>query len=430
LTRSAITGKTGRQPPSLAHQLPFPAHILEDFRVIPASSAPRVIVIGGSLGGTLAALALGGVGCDVQVFERIPHRLEGQGAGLRIVAQLDRLLRERAGVSMADASAYVSRFRQVDTNNRLISDREVPGQFTSWGALHRAMSQKLDPARYHPGEACVGIEQLADGIELRFASGRTERADLAVFADGIMSTGRRILAPDVPMNYAGYVTWRGFVPETTVSDETRELFGDAVTYCVIPHSHMAVYPIPDPSPRGTHERFLNFVWYRNVAAGADYDELLTDRTGFLRPISLAGGTVQKRFIDQVKADAVALLSRSHAEVVVKTEEPFLQALYDVEVERMVYGRACLIGDAAFVSRPHAGAATTKAGVNAWRLADLLDETQGDVDAALKAWEPDQLKIGSDFVDRNRRIGNRSLVESRFDPNAPEHQPGLLRPGEA
>jgi 2,6-dihydroxypyridine 3-monooxygenase len=397
--------------------------------VIPVSSAPRVAVIGGSLGGTLAALALGEVGCDVQVFERIPQRLEGQGAGLRIVPELDRLLRERASVSVADASTFVSRFRQVDTHNRLIADRAVLGQFTSWGALHRAMSAKLDPARYHPGEACVGIAQRPDGVDLRFASGRVERADLAVFADGIMSTGRRILAPDVPMNYAGYVTWRGFVPEAAVSKETRELFEDAVTYCVIAHSHIAVYPIPDPSPRGTRERFLNFVWYRNVAAGADYDELLTDRTGLLRPISLGAGMVQKRFIEDVRADAKALLSPAHAEVFLKTEEPFLQALFDVETPRMVFGRACLVGDAAFVSRPHAGAATTKAGVNAWRLADLLDATHGDVDAALKAWEPDQLKIGRDFVERNRRIGDRSLVESRFDPTAPEHQPGLLQPGE-
>jgi 2,6-dihydroxypyridine 3-monooxygenase len=388
------------------------------------------VVVGGSLGGMMTALALSGVGCSVDVFECVPQRLEGQGAGLRIVPELARLLQDRAGINLADASTFVSRFRRLDGQNRVISDEEIQGQFTSWGALHRPLAAAFDAMRYHSGEACVGISNRADGVDVRFASGRIEHADLVVFADGILSTGRRLLAPEVELSYAGYVTWRGYVRESDTTEETRQIFADAVTYCVIPYSHIAVYPIPDPTSREPNTRFFNFVWYRRVESGAAFDEMMTDQTGFLRPISLSAGAVQERYITEVKAEARELLAPAHAEIVNRTQEPFLQAIYDLKVPRMVFGRACLVGDAAFVARPHAGAATAKAGVNAWRLADCLDQKAGDVDAALAAWEDEELRLGAAFVDRNRVMGNRSLHENRFNPLDPEHLPGLFKPGEA
>jgi hypothetical protein len=81
-----------------------------------------------------------------------------------------------------------------------------------------------------------------------------------------------------------------------------------------------------------------------------------------------------------------------------------------------------------VTRPHAGAATTKAAVDSWRLADMLVETGGDVPAALASWEPEQLVVGKAFVERNQQMGRLSLVENRFDPAAPSTQPGLYGPG--
>ena len=39
---------------------------------------------------------------------------------------------------------------------------------------------------------------------------------------------------------------------------------------------------------------------------------------------------------------------------------------------MAFGRVCLIGDAAFVARPHAAAGTAKAAADAWALAEALD----------------------------------------------------------
>jgi hypothetical protein len=43
----------------------------------------KVLIVGGSMAGSCAALALAGIGCEVQVFER-SQELRSQGAGLVI----------------------------------------------------------------------------------------------------------------------------------------------------------------------------------------------------------------------------------------------------------------------------------------------------------------------------------------------------------
>jgi 2-polyprenyl-6-methoxyphenol hydroxylase-like FAD-dependent oxidoreductase len=64
--------------------------------------SPRALVIGGSLGGLLAANTLKTIGWRVDVFERSPHALDSRGGG--IVLQPDALAALRfAGVGHTDA---------------------------------------------------------------------------------------------------------------------------------------------------------------------------------------------------------------------------------------------------------------------------------------------------------------------------------------
>jgi 2,6-dihydroxypyridine 3-monooxygenase len=390
-------------------------------------SNPKVIVIGGSLGGLMAGLALRSVGCVVDIYERVPGRLEGQGAGLRVVPELASLLRDRAGITLSDVSTFVPRFRVIGADDAILGEEENAAQFTSWGSIHGALAQRFGSGAYHLGETCTGVSISSETVEVRFAGGDVRTADLVVFADGIASTGRRLLAPEARLDYAGYVAWRGYVPEAALSAAALRMLGDAVSYCVIDRSHIGIYPIPHPIRRDPSTRFLNFVWYRNAAAGQELDQLMTDRAGVLRQIAMPAGAVQQVHVDAAMAAACELFPPSVAELVLKAEAPFLQAIYDLTVPRMAYGRACLIGDAAFVARPHAGASVGKAAFNCWRLADCIQAAGGNVPAALAAWEPTELELGNDFVARNRAIGRRSLQEGCYDPLDPAHRPGLFGP---
>ena len=88
-----------------------------------------------------------------------------------------------------------------------------------------------------------------------------------------------------------------------------------------------------------------------------------------------------------------------------------------------------MGDAAFAVRPHAAAGTAKAAADAWALRDALESHPDDVDAALAAWEPQQLALGRSLLARTRAIGRRSQVDNSWRAGDPELIFGLHGPGE-
>jgi 2,6-dihydroxypyridine 3-monooxygenase len=130
----------------------------------------------------------------------------------------------------------------------------------------------------------------------------------------------------------------------------------------------------------------------------------------------------------MRATARARLPGLIADVVGAVSRPFVQVIYDMEVTRMAFGRVCLIGDAAWVVRPHAAAGTAKASADGWELAGVLAES-ADVVSALAAWEPRQLALGRQLLDRTRRIGARSQVDGNWVPGDPELIFGLRGPGQ-
>ena len=75
---------------------------------------------------------------------------------------------------------------------------------------------------------------------------------------------------------------------------------------------------------------------------------------------------------------------------------------------MVKGHVILLGDAAFIPRPHTAASTSKAAFNAIQLAEALKKSPEDLDAALKAWEPKQLWLGQQLYRQGSGTGNHLM----------------------
>lgn len=390
-------------------------------------SGHRALVVGGSIGGLTTALLLRRLGFDVSVFERTPDNLDGRGGGIVLQPETVRWFAECSDQHPEQVSTSTHHVQYLDERNAVIHTDALPWTFTSWGTFYRALLADFGTANYHLGEYAAGFDEDADGVEVRFASGRRERADLVVFADGIGSPSRRRISPSTELEYAGYVGWRGTVPENQVAPGTFDLLHDAITYSFAPHTHMVVYPIPSPDGGlAVGERLLNYVWYRNVAEGHELDELMTDKRGFLAKVSLHPGAVQDRYVDEMRSAAEELLAPAVAEVVLRTEQPYLQAVYDACVTRMALGRVALLGDAASAARPHAAAGTAKAAANAWALYDALRETP-DVAEALAKWEPAQLELGQRLIRRVKDMGTRSQVDCTWEPADPELRFGLHGP---
>jgi 2-polyprenyl-6-methoxyphenol hydroxylase-like FAD-dependent oxidoreductase len=114
----------------------------------------------------------------------------------------------------------------------------------------------------------------------------------------------------------------------------------------------------------------------------------------------------------VRPDIVAALRRAaddylspqFAEVVRKTQQPFFQAIFDLETSRMALGRVCLLGDAAFVARPHCGMGVTKAAGDAMALVEALSQVSDDVPQGLRLFEERRLKFGAAVVAHGRELG--------------------------
>jgi 2,6-dihydroxypyridine 3-monooxygenase len=388
----------------------------------------RAAVAGGSLGGLTAALLFHDLGVQVDVYERSPAELVERGAGIGFLPESARYLVERAGVALDRISIATSHIRYLNRRGEVVYDGRHPYRFSSWTTVYRQLLGRMPPSRYHLGHEVTGWVDGGDTVEVHLANRPTQRVDLLVCADGVGSTARARLLPTVRPGYAGYVAWRGMVAEASLDWATRAVFDDAITYYVYANSHILAYPIPGPGGSlAPGERLMNFVWYRNYLEGSDLDDVLTDDSGQRRDISLPPGVVPERHIAEVRAVATARLPAPFAQIVCGTVRPFLQVVYDIDVPRMAFGRVCLIGDAAFVVRPHAAAGTAKAAADAWALVDAIERDR-DVPAALARWEPGQVALGGQLLDRTRRIGRRSQFDGTWVPGDPELIFGLRAPG--
>ena len=99
-----------------------------------------------------------------------------------------------------------------------------------------------------------------------------------------------------------------------------------------------------------------------------------------------------------------VLAPQIAEVIEITAQPFFQAIFDVESPHMRQGRIALLGDAAFVARPHLGMGVTKAALDAECLADAIAAAGDDLDAALSRYDREQHRFGTAVVARARKLG--------------------------
>lgn len=378
----------------------------------------RAVIVGGSLGGLNAALWLRDIGWDVEVLERSASPLEGRGAGIVLHPATARYLVDHGVADLTQISAPVDWLRYLGADATVLSQIPCRFRFTSWTTLYRFLLGCFDRSRYRMGSEVATVEVEGEAATVTMVSGERIGGDLVVAADGVSSTVRSHLLPEVAPRYAGYVGWRGTVGEEQLSTDTFRALHEAITYHLMPASHILAYPIPNVDGTVTpgHRQF-NWVWYRNVAEGPPLDDLMTGADGRRHPLSLPPGMVQTHHVDELRT-AAKHLPGPLGEIVTETAEPFVQLIVDVAVPRMVVGPVCILGDAAFALRPHAAVGTAKAAEDAWQLARALESNVGDLDGALADWEDKQLRLGRQVAARTCDAGNRSQFDGTWQVGEP------------
>jgi len=365
---------------------------------------PSVLIIGGSLGGLFAAHLLRTVGWGIRVYERTRGDLAGRGVGLGTRDELFAVLR-RAGITIGD-SIGVSVHSRICLNGDGTINCEVPIETvtTAWDRLYRGLKDALPAEFYRAGMQLTSFEQSAKGVAAHFADGSRDEADLLVAADGMNSTIRRRLLPEVKPRYAGYVAWRGAVTENELPAAYHDLIFRHMNFC-LPEGELAVaIPMPPPGDDGHGPRRSQFSWFRSIDQAVGLRDWCTDSTGLCHGESIPPPLIRRDVIGELQAHANAVLAPQVAALVNVTRQTVIQAIYDLESPQLTFGSVVLLGDAAFVARPHVGTGVTKAALDAQCLADVLRTAGGDLGAALSQYDVDRRRFGTWLVERGRYLG--------------------------
>jgi 2-polyprenyl-6-methoxyphenol hydroxylase-like FAD-dependent oxidoreductase len=360
------------------------------------------VIIGGSMSGLLAAIMLQRSGWDVDVFERVDGELAGRGAG--IVAQSTLIAHMIAlELNVRDLGVAIAQRQLLDRAGAVAGSVMCPQIFAAWEHVYRVLRDAFPVDRYHRGRALTGFERGGTGITAHFSDGSAAEADVLIGADGLRSTVRQQCLPSAAPLYAGYVAWRALIAENALPVAIhRDLF-EAMTFYLPPGEQFVGYPIAGPGNdlRPGHRRY-NIVWYRPADETTELPRLLTDDSGVTHALSIPPPLIPRDAIAGMRAAAERLLPPQQQAIVRLIDEPLLQPIYDLASPQLAFGRAVIVGDAAFVARPHVAAGVSKAADDAASLAKAL--AAGAVEDALCRFERERLPQGNRIIKRARHLG--------------------------
>ena len=283
----------------------------------------------------------------------------------------------------------------------------------SWQALYGWLRSKiLDRPEITLlfGTDVVRVEQSEKGAAAITQDGRRIHAPVVIGADGAQSIVRRSVNPEQPGGvYAGYLLWRGLIPEQNVPDVPWPRSNDGVALVTSSGYRLVAYPVSTCSGSlDPGHRSISFSWY-DASRGALLQEL-----GCLSPT----GEVLSSLVPQRIPATVRSELRNLAEQI--WPDPWraaiVHALDDMKVfatpvaeylpTRLYSGRIAIIGDAAHVSSPVVGrgfaAGTLDAEVLAVCLDSAFEQAEPDIPAALKRYEDARLPDAREMVSASMR----------------------------
>src|SRR5438552_4273784 len=140
----------------------------------------RALVIGGSMSGLLAALALRHRGVDVTVYERVADALAGRGAGIVAQPELKASLRALGLEADHDLGIEVALRLMFGRDGSVTHRLDVQQTMTAWDRVFHLLKAALPADCYHVAKELRRVEQDADGVTAYFADGTRAQGDLLV----------------------------------------------------------------------------------------------------------------------------------------------------------------------------------------------------------------------------------------------------------
>jgi 2-polyprenyl-6-methoxyphenol hydroxylase-like FAD-dependent oxidoreductase len=382
----------------------------------------RAVIVGGSVGGLFAGNYLCRRGWDVDILETAPESLASRGQGIARHAELEDLLDLLDVPRGMSGGIDVSGRTGFDRTGAIISQFELDQQLCAWNQVYLSLLELFPRAQYHGGNIFAGMETTGGVTTVRTNKGRTFEADVVIGADGFRSGVRQIVAPEIQPKYAGYVAWRGTTPESDLSETFRADIFSHYAFLFMSGSQLIGYPIDglDGSQEPGKRRYT-YLWY-HPASEEKLADILTDASGKTHEYGIAPHLMRPEHIETVRENARREMPANFHEAVMRAESTTVQPIYDVDNDHLAFGNVALIGDAAFVARPHVGVGVLKAGQDALALADALAECDG-IPEAMARYEAERLPAGKRALNHARNLG--AFIERGLD--SPTDDPSLNLP---
>lgn len=212
-----------------------------------------IIVIGAGIGGLTAAASLVRRGHRVRVYEQA-QALGEIGAAVQMSANATKVLFDlglQPTLEAAGVKPLSFEFRRYNDGELLHEIKLGAAHAEKHGApyyqihrvdLHGALRDALnalDPNALRLGMRAQQIRETGDHIEVAFADGSMERAELLIGADGIKSAVRQHVVDAEPPVFTGHVAWRLSIPVERIPQALRPPLASTI-WCG-PRNHAVMY---------------------------------------------------------------------------------------------------------------------------------------------------------------------------------------------
>lgn len=346
------------------------------------------IIIGAGIAGLSTAIALKNIGIEATVVEA-SDSIRPVGAGLSLAANA-MLALEHLQIS----EEVISKGRKLDffylldkygkvikrVNSKVTQSQAPAKNFTIHRAnLHQVLLSKIDKEDILTGKRSVGMSRTPSGFEVNMEDGTTLTAPYLIIAEGIHSPLRNTLVPEAKLRYAGYTCWRGIASNSQLQiDTTSETWGKEGRFGIVPLADNQLYWFACVNSSQQNERMRNYT----------LDDLAIHFKDFHRPI-------------------LEILQSTPSENLIWGD------ICDIEpMQKMAFGNAVLIGDAAHATTPNMGQGACMALEDAVVLANCLRKNS-KVSDAFKSFEQKRLARTHKIVNASWRLGKIAQAENSF-----------------
>ena len=363
----------------------------------------KIVIIGGSIAGCASGILLSRFGADVTILERSSGCF-GLGSGVMLPKKtVDRCIENDLFDSNIGRSHVSNRYfyRKNEQNQEHFWTQPIRAIAFNWAEIYQNLRRRVAPAHYHTHAEVTHLEKNEHGYRITTTNGKIYEADLVIAADGVDSIARANLLPEAQPEYTGYIAWRGVI-------ENQSGFEKDMSYYAFPNGHLLLYRIPASDYTHTKKTLLNWVMFENHQELSLMD-LLIDNQGKQHTRSLPAGYLTEQHIHYLHQLSQSLLPAPILDVIVRTPQPFIQAIFDFQIPTHLNEHVIFVGDAASTLRPHSGSGVSKAIGDGFQFSDCIkSDPKKKLTEIVTMWNTKQALLLSEEVQKSKRLG-KALV---------------------